>query len=120
MTDNKNFFVGHMVDVDDCSKAMACFSCDNHNDAMKFMNDPTGFPNDMFFVHPGSVTNSFKVGDFTFIHADCSFFSKVSDMDDSSDCGDAFINNNKFVNWFFSDSDDFNDFCDSIFSCSKS
>ena len=105
-----------MVDVDDCSKAMVCFSCNNHIDAIKFMNDPTAFPNDMFFVHPGSVTDSFKMGDFTFIHADCSFFSKVVD---SCDCGDADINNNKFVNWFFSDSDDFNDFCNSTFSCSK-
>ena len=33
--------------------------------------------------------------------------------------GVANINNNKFVNWFFSDSDDFNDFCVSSFSCSK-
>jgi len=114
-----NFFIGHNVDVDNFSKAMVCFSCDNHVDAIKFMNDPTGFPDDMFFVHPATVTNAVSVGDFTFINADDTFFSKV-DVDDSCDCDDTDINNNKFINWFFSDSDDFNDFCDSVFLCSKS
>jgi hypothetical protein len=114
------FFVGHNVDVDNFSKAMVCFWCDNHTDALKFMDDPTCFPNDMFLVHPAAVTNAFNVGDFTFIHADCSFFSKVDvdDVDDSCDCDDTDINSNKFANWFFSDSDDFNDFCDSVFFCS--
>ena len=102
MTDNKNFFVGHMVDVDDFSRAMVCFSCNNPVDAIGFMNDPTGFPDDMFFVHPGNVTDSFRMGDFTFIHTDCSFFSKVNDTNDSCDCDDADINGNKFVSWFFS------------------
>lgn len=102
MTDNKNFFVGHMVDVDNFSTPMACFACDNHTDAMNFMADPTGFPDSMFFVHPANVTNSFKIGDFTFINADCSFFSKVNDTNDSCDCDDADINGNKFVSWFFS------------------
>lgn len=97
-----NFFIGHNVDVDNFSKAMVCFSCDNHVDAIKFMNDPTGFPDDMFFVHPADVTNAINVGDFTFIHADCSFFSKVVDVGDSCDSDDADNNKNNFVNWFFS------------------
>lgn len=97
-----NFFIGHNVDVDNFSGTMACFACDNHTDAMKFMNDPTGFPNDMFLVHPASVTNSFRVGDFTFIDTDCSVFSKVNDVNDSNDSDDADVNKNNFVSWFFS------------------
>ena len=99
---NNNFFIGHMVDVDNFSTTMACFACDNHTDAMNFMADPTGFPDSMFFVHPASVTDSFIVGDFTFIRTDYSFFSKVNDVNDSCDCDDADINGNKFVSWFFS------------------
>jgi hypothetical protein len=89
MSHNNNFFIGHNVDVDNFSKFMVCFMCENHTDAMKFMDDPTGFPNDMFLVHPAAVTNAFNVGDFTFIHTEYSFFTKVSDfnsdMDDTDD-----------------------------------